>query len=389
MFIGHSLQDPDLRQIIKDLTKSATARSRFYCVVPDADPIEQRSLDQHRITVLLGSFADFVSALDSLIPFPFRGVIPAPSASALPIASIFRDASSVPSSALTQFLTTDCEYVNAINATTTVDPKAFYKGFNPGFSAIEEGLDVRRRIGDEILSDVFLINEAEHLSKAELVLIKGHAGAGKTVLLRRLAWDAAHDYDCTCLFLKPEGLLNASAIQELIELCDRRLYLFVDDAADKIRDLEALFDRIGPSGRKLTVITAERLNEWNVVCQSLNPRITELYEVRYLTTPEVDTLIELLEKHKAEGELAGLSIAERRSAFVEVAGRQLLVALHEATLGRTFRDIIQNEFDHIWPLDAKHIYLTICTLNVRTYRKRPGARKPEQRVRVASPGRFR
>ena len=163
--------------------------------------------------------------------------------------------------------------------------------------------------------------------------------------------------------LKHEGLLSASAIQELIELCDRRVYLFVDDAADKLRDLEALFERIGPTGSKLTVILAERLNEWNVVCQSLNRRITETYEVKYLTTPEVNTLIELLEKHKAEGVLQGLTIEDKRSAFLEVAGRQLLVALHEATLGKTFRDIIQNEFDHIWPLDAKHIYLTICTLN--------------------------
>ena len=63
VFVGHSLQDPDLRQIIKDLTKSATARSRYFCVVPDADPIEQRSLEQHRITILLGTSLD----LDAMV----------------------------------------------------------------------------------------------------------------------------------------------------------------------------------------------------------------------------------------------------------------------------------------------------------------------------------
>ena len=147
-----------------------------------------------------------------------------------------------------QFLTLDADYVNTLSVGETVTPKDFYKGFNPGFSAIEQQLDVRRKLGDQILSDIFLAGEAEHADRAELVLVKAHAGAGKSVLLRRLAWDAAHDYDLMCLFVRPSGIVSSVAIQELIELCQQRIYLFVDDAADRVRELEALFKNIGPSG---------------------------------------------------------------------------------------------------------------------------------------------
>lgn len=363
VFIGHSLQDPDIRQLLKDLSTNATARARFFCVVPDADPIEQRALEQHRITVLVGSFDEFMKALDNKIASPFRRVVVAAPDSDLPIASRFRNRQAVPSKTLIQFSTSDVDYVNMLTVSAAVAPADFYKGFNPGFSAIEQQLDVRRKLGDEILSDIFLANETEHSDRAELALIKAHAGAGKSVLLRRLAWDAAHDYNCMCLFMKATGIISSVAIREIIELCQQRLYLFVDDAADRVRELESLFQNIGPAGKLLTVVVAERINEWNVSCRALDPFVTDPYELRYLTSTEIDKLLELLQHHKAEGELRNCSPAEKKVAFEERAGRQLLVALHEATLGPRFRDIIQNEFDNIWPLEAKQIYLTICVLN--------------------------
>ena len=65
-------------------------------------------------------------------------------------------------------------------------------------------------------------------------------------------------------------MINAAALQELITLCNQRIYLFVDDAADRIRELRALARSIGPEGKKLTVVMAERINEWNISCASLS-----------------------------------------------------------------------------------------------------------------------
>jgi hypothetical protein len=171
VFIGHSLQDSDIRQILKDLDHNASTRSRFFCVVPDADPIEQRALEQRRITVVTATFDDFMKTLDSKISAPFRQFRLSSPASTLPIAEQFKDRTSIPSKALSQFLTVDADYVNAIAGVSTVAPGDFYKGFNPGFSAIEQTLDVRRGLADEIMTDVFLADESEHADETELVLL--------------------------------------------------------------------------------------------------------------------------------------------------------------------------------------------------------------------------
>jgi tetratricopeptide (TPR) repeat protein len=363
VFIGHSLQDTDIRQLLKDLTQNAAARARFFCVVPDADEIEKRTLEQQRITVLTGTFDDFMKTLDSRIAAAARHISLAPPTSGLPVADQFKDRSAIPSKNVAQFFAVDADYVNAISGVAIVSAKDFYKGFNPGFSAIEQRLDVPRRLADQITTDVFLADESEHAEKTELVVLKAHAGAGKTVLMRRLAWDAAREYGCFCIYMRSTGVVNVPALQELLELSRKRIYLFVDDAADRVRELESLFKNIGPSGAHLTVVVAERMNEWNVSCQAIDPRVTDQYELRYLTPGEIDVLIGLLEKHKADGKLHGRSFDQKRAEFEEKAGRQLLVALHEATEGSPFQDIIKNEFDNIWPSNAKQIYLTICCLN--------------------------
>jgi len=51
------------------------------------------------------------------------------------------------------------------------------------------------------MSEVFLTTEEEKEDSSEFYIIKGHAGSGKSVLLKRLAWDASVDYEKLCLLL--------------------------------------------------------------------------------------------------------------------------------------------------------------------------------------------
>src|SRR6266436_98551 len=137
-----------------------------------------------------------METLDTLIDSPFRGIVLRKERDVLPIFEHFTRTDAVLSPACMQFLTMDVDYVKAISSTEHVDAKDFFKGLSRGFSAIEQDLDVRRHLGDTILADNFLIDEALHSDKLEMIVIKAHAGAGKSVLLRRIAWDATYDYDC-------------------------------------------------------------------------------------------------------------------------------------------------------------------------------------------------
>lgn len=363
VFVGHSIQDPDLRAVLLELNSQGDRRARSYAVVPDASEVATRYWEGKKLTLLNGTCGEFLESLDSAIPTDARvlsGLLRAQETH--PIAERFKATDTVLSDTCRSFLANDVEYVRTATS-ARVDPKYFYRGLSGGWAAIEQNLDASRKLADTILTDIVLADPTDHRNSVEVVLIKGHAGAGKSVLLRRIAWDAAHEYNVVTLFLRPQGALVASAIRELLSATDERIYLFVDDALDKTRDIAALVKGIGSEGKKLTLILAERINEWNVGGGGVDPFVSEEYSIPYLEHSEIAALLELLGRHRALGTLEGESPEDRVKAFEQRAGRQLLVALHEATLGLPFEEIIKDEFDNIVPAEAQEMYLSICVLN--------------------------
>jgi cold shock CspA family protein/tetratricopeptide (TPR) repeat protein len=363
VFVGHSIQDPDLRAILLELTALGDKRARCFGVVPDADDVAARYWESKKLTLLKGTCKDFLETLNNEIPQNTRvlaGLLRAQENH--PIAERFKSPDTALSDTCRSFLTNDVEYVRSATS-PRVDPKHFYRGLSPGWAPIEQNLDVRRKLADTVLTDVVLADPSDHPNTVEVILIKGHAGAGKSVLLRRIAWDAAHDYQAVALFVQPQGALAISAIRELLAAIDERLYLFVDDAVDRTREIATLIRDVGVEGKRLTLLIAERINEWNVGGGIVDPYITEEYTIPYLERSEIASLVDLLGRHRALGTLEQAKPDERVMAFEQRAGRQLLVALHEATLGRPFEDIIKDEYDNIVPAEAQEMYLSICVLN--------------------------
>jgi tetratricopeptide (TPR) repeat protein len=115
---------------------------------------------------------------------------------------------------------------------------------------------------------------------------------------------------------------------------------------------------------RLTLITAERVNEWNVACESLEESLSDQYRLDYLARSEIEALVLLLAKHHALGpNLSDKTFEQQVHEFEKKAGRQLLVALHEATQGRPFEEILLDEYENIIPPEAQRLYLTVCVLN--------------------------
>ena len=358
IFIGHSLQDSDIRNWLLELG-ALDERPRYYTVTPSLTDEEKRFWEARRITPLVGTFQAFLESLDEQLSTPFRGIPTAETEGQLPIAERFAVVNPGLSQACRDFLSNDVEYLRSPMPTTPLDPRDFYRGYAGKWSAIDQNLDVRRGLGDTILSDVIL----SETSGTQLHVIKGEAGSGKSVLLRRIAWDAGLELGKLCLFARPHGRLSFDALRELIQVTKERIYLFVDHAAERVRDLHDLVERARREQLELTVITTERYNEWNMACESLDAYVSEEYPIRYLSISEIEQLVKLLDVHGSLGYLADASEEARIQAFEIKAGRQLLVALHEATLGKPFEDIIHDEFVEIQPMLAQSIYLGICALN--------------------------
>jgi hypothetical protein len=153
VFVGHRLQDPDIRAVLLELVQLGEKRPRFYVVAPAVDEIQQRIWEAKKIMALKGSFDDLMETLDARIDSPFRGIVLPKKPDALPISERFTLKDPALSPACTLFLTMDVDYVKGISSTEPVEPKAFFKGVSKGFSAIEQNLDVRRHLGDTILAD--------------------------------------------------------------------------------------------------------------------------------------------------------------------------------------------------------------------------------------------
>ena len=155
VFVGHSLQDPDIRQLLLELGQS-TSRPRYYTVTPQVSGPEVRLWADKRISTLSGTFEDFLSTLDSKLPSPFRALTVASPSQDTPISARFTVRNPGLSSECLQFLEADVDYVRRGMPMEDLNPKLFYKGFNPTWAAVDQDLDVRRDIEDTILLDAVL-----------------------------------------------------------------------------------------------------------------------------------------------------------------------------------------------------------------------------------------
>ena len=137
----------------------------------------------------------------------------------------------------------------------------------------------------------------------------------------------------------------------------------IDDIAEDAPRLAAFYRHAQRQKWPLVMIGGVRVNEWNMRGEELEALVDEEYELRYLSENEIDRLLVLLEEHDCLGHLGLLNQDERHKKLKEIYGRQLLVALHEATENDTFRNIISDEYNKIFSPEARLLYLDICSLH--------------------------
>ena len=372
IFCGYAFNDFHIRTILFDLTDPKINRPQYALVDPTLAEVESRYWNKNRVTPLKATFAEFMFTLDKAITRMARA-IPRSLAGGTTSLSVFYRVSSPPESvALKEFLSQDTLHIRSGMPIDAQDPKAFYRGSDLGWGGISQDLDARRNITDSIIADAILASEEERTSKVDLFLISGPAGNGKTVSLKRIAWEAALRYEQLVLFLKEGGSIRADVLEEIYRLTGRRIFLLIDHVALLVPELVEAIERCRRIDVPLTVLVTERDNEWNTRCQALDRYLASEFPVRYLSEKEIRDLLEKLEKHDALGELRFRPLSERIEAFLSSAERQLLVALHDLTLGEPFERIVRDEYQRIVPEEAKVLYLDICTLNRLGVRVRAG-----------------
>lgn len=364
LFVGYGLADYDIRATLNHLDSLGDTRPMSYMIGPNINDIETRVWGRKKITAIKTTFEDFLETIDNATDKELRKLASIYEIdSTMPIRSKFTNTGFNPTESLQTFLDHEFTYIHQNIKDEATNPKDFYKGYFPNWFPIIENYDIARTIKDSILSEIFLIDEDERQSNQDLYIIKGAAGSGKTVLIKRLAWDAAVHFEKLCLFKKTDIRIRFEPIEELFNLTNERIFLFIDSPSESIEEIRYILKLANKAKIPLTIICAERINVWNIDCEELHPLTTQDFTLKYLDDYEIVKLINKLKEHKSLGFLEGKPIEEQKSSLSELYGRELLVALHEATMGKPFEDIIFNEYESIRDEDAKSMYLSISILH--------------------------
>lgn len=356
--VGSQVSDHDLREVLHWLSTAIKSLPQGYIVRPNMPDVVRRFWQSRGFTPISATFEELIAFLnasqgDTLLNSLRNDEHP-------DVAGRL----TVPFDTLTEetrlALRYDIEHVHSAMPTSQPDILGFYKGFGQGWAPIKAGLDCRRRLVGTIMSDALIEQPRD---RSTLYIVTAEAGSGKSVVIRRLAWDAAADLGHLCLFVKNSAALNPGVIVEVAKSTDLRVHLFVDDIADRVGEVQSLLFLARREHVAITIIGAERTNEWNEVANDVVHPIEREFKLFSLNMDEVRSLLDLLKQHRALGVLEGKARAEQEHILYQNARGQLLVGLHEALLGKPFEDIVLDEYESIPSDDARRLYLSICLLN--------------------------
>ena len=365
LFVGYSMSDYNIRAILNEISKSLDKRPRSYMISPTIKDEEIRLWEGKKVTPIKVTFKQFLEELNEEISPQNRVLASFRPTHNHPIFNKFNsDSIKVsPTENFLHFINEEIDFIHTNFATEPTKPEHFYNGYFENWDPIAKNLDIKRSLINSILSEVFIEEAFNTATPQNLILIKGYAGSGKSVFIKRLAWEAAITYEKFCIYLKPSFKINYDSIAELYNYTKERIFFFVDGVYGRDEDIKSLLEKAKKDSILITIVCSERTSVWNTDCQSLYPYLTQDYSLKYLNDNEINSLLVLLERHNCLGVLSKLNKEEQIKALSETANRQLLVALYEATKGIPFENIIKDEYDKISSASAKSMYLTVCILH--------------------------
>ena len=198
-------------------------------------------------------------------------------------------------------------------------------------------------------------------------LLTGTAGTGKSTSLMRLAIEISANGIAT-YWADEQSNFDFNRLRELIADNQKPVAILVDDAD--------LFGRVVSGwARELPKLRPKVL----FGCAIRSTRVDGLMDkhtlggiepieigMPLLENEDIDDLISVLDRENRLGILKGASQADRRAAFRNQAGRQLLVGMLQATSGLRFAEKAIEEYSQLGGV-AKLLYGVICLIHSQRY----------------------
>lgn len=201
--------------------------------------------------------------------------------------------------------------------------------------------------------------DGDSFFRPRVTLVTGTAGSGKSTTLRRLALEIqATGRDVR--WLDTETDVPIAGIHRYVR--DETPQVLIIDDADIFGPQTASFlEELVRTNPDLTVVASARSTraERFSLARIADEVDTQLVVVPPLHDADIDALIDALGRAGVLGNLVGKPIAEQRRLLGEHSGRQLLVAMIEATSGKRFEERIDDECSQL-PGDQALLYAIVA-----------------------------
>lgn len=239
----------------------------------------------------------------------------------------------------------------------------FLLGSPPTWSDISNELDAQREVNASVRDAI--IEELKH-DGCGLVILTGAAGSGKTTIAKRASILVANEgysvyYSTNFARLVPERVVA------YLKRFERRVVLVFDENADDLRRITELFDSCEDLPHKPVYLVTMRTNELAIRRYLFQGIDIKEIRVPDLSDADIRAILQKLEQHSLLGDLRKLTHGQRVDVFRTKAKKQILVAMREATRGKGFDEIIQDEYNQVKPDAAQLVYLIAAIPSMHHY----------------------
>lgn len=357
--IGHSLADPDIKEIVLkalELRSKAMNPGGIYLLMFKGRAEKAAVFESRGIKVAVGGIDEFFGELTKQGP------------QALPV---FEDTGNPLDAAVAlQPITIDVSHCIGAESPNTAD---MFNGWPANYAVIKSGATIPRTIVS-CAKRVLLKEETKSVG------LLGASGVGKTSAARQLmlalekeghhCWEHSGDHQ----FRFEDWLMVAKKLKA----DSSSGFLFIDDAYEHIYDLNQFFDRISAEELfSLKIVFTSTRNQWNPRIKSpslLN--LTKFFHMEKLDGNEITDLLKLIENNSeisnlVDGTFLSFSSSERRVRLVERCDKDFFVCLKNIYGTEKFDDIVLREYAMV-PEQYRDIYKYVAALEhsgVRVHRQ--------------------
>lgn len=235
----------------------------------------------------------------------------------------------------------------------------YLTGEEPQWADLVQGRAIVRTSDQELLGVARDILDGK--TENSVLGITGTAGAGKSTALMRVALTLSND-GVPVLWIDRDSSIAPNTIRQRIAATTGQVAIAIDDADMFGNHMARLLKDILATRSGILIAFAmatTRFDEFKAAAKRIGNVDVVEHIAPHLTDDDIDGLLGVLDRYNRLGVLKVMKPEQRRRSLREQCGRQLLVAMVQATSDDRFDDKVAKELSSL-PSVQQFIYALLC-----------------------------